>query len=85
MKRIVNISSIALFEGPRDAKNFRRASPGDILEITGDKVSMTVLVSKLKGKTDCERCCFYSCFCLCANAACSDFEYTSLSDIMEHL
>lgn len=85
MRRIVNLSIMGLFKEPKDTKNFRRSSPGDILEIKGDKESMTVLVSELRGRIDCESCSFCSCSCLCANAACSDFKYTNLSDIMEHL
>lgn len=84
--RKINMTDLCLFKDRRSMCSFRRAIPGDLLDIKGKGISISVLVCEMKADSAIEcPCAFDEYSALCANADCSKYAYKNLDNIMENL
>lgn len=80
------MTDLGLFKDSRSVYRFRRAVPGDLLDIKGEGISISVLVCEMNDNSRIEcPCAFDNYSALCANASCSRYAYKNLDSIMENL
>lgn len=84
--RKIYMTDLNLFKDRRSLYAFRRATVGDVLNIKGEGVDISVLVCEMNDKSRIEcPCAFDNYSALCANASCSRYAYKNLDSIMENL
>ena len=84
MKILINIDGY-LFCRDGSIDRFRRAVPGDILEVSTDRNTIQILVQEANNGEICCPCALDEYPGLCTNARCNQFVYSNLDTVLEDL
>lgn len=84
--RKIDMTDLYLFKDRQSISRFRRSTPGDLLDIKGEGISISVVVCAREANSEIKcPCVFEEYSALCANADCSKYEYKNLDSILENI